>query len=201
MKLCGITGGIASGKSEITQRLAALGIPVLDADRMGHACIAPGGAAETAVVEAFGAAILTDGAIDRAKLGALVFGDAAKRERLNALVHPCIHAEIHRQVRALARQGHAVAVLDAALIAEDGQRPECLDFLVVVNSARETRIRRLMETRGLTETEAIVRVDAQTPPERKIPLADLVIDNEGDLASLHTQADALATRLMGDLDD
>ncbi len=195
MRIYGLTGGTGSGKTEVAERFLATGIPVVDADRIGHALIAPGGAAVDAVRNAFGDRILSCGRIDREKLGRIVFTDADARNRLNAIVHPAIRSEIHARCAALADEGHGLAVVDAALIAEDGQRELCLDGLIVVACARDIRLRRLMVQRGLTEEEANRRIDAQTPPEKKVPLADYVIENKGTLQELHARADALAKEL------
>ena len=181
MKLYGLTGGIASGKSEAAKRFAARGIPVIDADEIGHAVIGPGGAAERAVIESFGQEILRCGKIDRIRLGALVFGDDVSRQRLNALVHPAIFAEIMRQCAEFAGQGRDAVVIDAALWCENGVREPWLDGLVLILAPRVERRRRLIALRGMAEDEAERRLAAQTPPESKIPFADWVIENDGAL--------------------
>lgn len=190
--LYGLTGGIASGKSEVARRFVAARLPVLDADDIGHELMMPGGAAEQEVISVFGERILTNGRVDREKLAAIVFGDAEARARLNAVMHPMIRREILRRCAALAQEGHKAAIVNAALIAEDGRRDPWLDGLVLVISSRETRLLRLTAQRGMTREEAQRRLDAQTPPERKLALADWVIENEGDLEALYARADEVA---------
>jgi len=120
MRIIGLTGGIASGKGEVARVFADRGVPVLNADAIGHEAIAPGGPGYQAVVQAFGEGILRDGIVDRSALGNVVFGDDASLEKLNRIVHPLIRDEIERRCERLARQGHKFCLIDAALIAEDG---------------------------------------------------------------------------------
>ena len=192
MQIYGLTGGIASGKSEAARRFVERGIPVIDADQVAHTLLAPGGAAVEAVIEAFGPAILTDGAIDREKLGAVVFGDPAARRRINAIVHPIVTRLVVDRCAALAQKGHAAAIVEAALLAENGQREPWLDGLIVVACSAEQRRQRLVATRAMSPGEVQRRMDAQTPPEHKTPLADWVIENEGPLETLYAHVDRLA---------
>ena len=189
MRVYGLTGGIASGKSEAARRFSEHGIPVIDADAIGHRLIAPQGAAEAAVVAAFGEHIVTDGAIDRRKLGAQVFADAVAREALDAILHPLIRADVARQCAALAEEGHSIAIVEAALLAEGTERDPFLDGLVVIASSPEVRVNRLVTSRGLSVKEARQRLAAQTDPQKKLALADWVLDNEGALEDLRHQVD------------
>jgi dephospho-CoA kinase len=192
MKIYGLTGGTGSGKSAAAARFATHGVAVIDADKVGHAVIAPGGMAEAAVREAFGDAVLSEGGIDRVKLGARVFGDREALARLNALVHPAIFAEIGRQCVAHAEAGRPAVLIDAALLAEGGKREPFLDGLVLVLAPRATRLQRLVTSRGIPAEQAARQLDAQTPPEAKRPLADWVIENDGTLEVLHNRVDAIA---------
>lgn len=196
MRIYGITGGTGSGKSAAAARFAKHGIAVIDADRVGHEILAPGGAAERAVLEAFGGDILTDGAIDRAKLGARVFANPDALARLNALTHPAIFGEIGRRCAAHAQEGRAAVLIDAALIAEGGQREPFLDGLVLVLAPAETRALRLVEGRGLAPDQAARQIAAQRPPEDKRPLADWVIENDGAIDALHARVDAIAREML-----
>jgi len=198
MRVYGITGGAGSGKTEVAERFRAAGIPVLSADEIGHELIARDGVAEEAVIEAFGRGILRGDAIDRGKLGELVFSDPEALGRLNAIVHPLIRRELHRRTGALATEGNALAVIDAALISEDGEPEACLDGLIVVTCPRTVRVERLVAARGLRVPEVEQRLDAQTPPEQKVALADWVIDNKGSLEELHAHADAVVSEVMSD---
>lgn len=195
MRIYGLTGGTGSGKSEAGRRFAELGIPVLDADAIGHEVIAPGGPAEAAVREVFGEEILSEGRIDRAKLGTRVFSDSAARQRLNAIVHPAIRLEIATRCAALAQAGHPIAIIDAALLAENGAKEPFLDGLIVVTCAEETRARRLIERCGLDAEEVRRRIAAQAPPERKVAIADWVIDNNGSIEALRARVDEIAREL------
>jgi dephospho-CoA kinase len=167
----------------------------LDADRIGHAVITPGGAAAGPVVEAFGEGILTGGAIDRKKLGRIVFGNPEARRRLNALVHPEIQKAIARECSELERAGHRLAVIDAALLAEDGRKRPFLDGLVVVHASEETRAQRLMAQRGWSHEEVTRRMHSQSSPEKKLEIADFVLYNEGTLEELRGKAFHLVEEL------
>ncbi|MGI6461948.1 MAG: dephospho-CoA kinase [Candidatus Hydrogenedentales bacterium] len=195
VQVIGITGGTGSGKSEAARRFEELGFPVIDADRIGHEVLEPGGEAAPAVMTAFGPGILSAGQIDRKKLGARIFAEPEARQQLNAITHPCIKREIKRRIKALAAQGHRTVFLDAALIAESGQREQCLDGLILVTCPESVRLQRLMETRGLARGEAMARIRAQTPPDQKLALADWVLDNEGSVGNLRRQVEHLAMEL------
>lgn len=195
MKIYGLTGGIAAGKSEVARLLAELQIPVIDADKIGHEVLSPGGAAEQAVVELFGDAILTHGIIDRDKISAIVFKNPAALKNLNAAVHPAIGLEMGRRCAALAEGGEEYAVIEAALLAEDGKVGEMFDGLIVVSCPVDIRVRRLVEDRGMSEEEAMRRVKAQSPPENKEALARWVIQNTGDLATLRERIETVVREL------
>ncbi len=197
MRIYGLTGGTGSGKSEVAKHFAKRGIPVIDADKVGHSLLEPGGAAVDAVIEAFGHGILTNGRIDRAKLGDIVFAEREARRRLNAVVHPLLTRAIAEQCAALARQGRKVAIIDAALLAEGGKRDAWLDGLIVVTCSPEIRRRRLVEACDITPERAQQRIAAQTPPETKVPLADWVIENEGALEELRACVDQVADEIIG----
>jgi len=188
----GLTGGIASGKSTVAGFLAEAGAVVLDADRLAHAAIAPGGGAYGAVVERFGSGILDeDGRVDRARLGAVVFADPGARAELERIVHPHVMAELRRRIEELRARGvGGVVVFDAALIVEAGAERE-MDGLIVVGCSRETQIARLMQRSGLSRDEALARVDAQAPLERKLAAADWIIDTETGLEETRRQAHRL----------
>ena len=195
MRIYGLTGGTGSGKSEAGRRFQKHGIPVIDADTVGHAAIGPGGAVEGDVVAAFGDEILAGGEIDRAKLGAIVFADAGAREKLNAIVHPAICKGIGQQCATLAKNGHEIVIVDAALIGENLSREACLDGLILVMAPFEVRRRRLMEARGLSPIEVDRRMAAQLPPEKKLAIADWVVQNELDKSALHARVDTIVKEL------
>lgn len=197
MRVIGLTGGIGSGKSEAGRRFHDNGIAIVDADAIGHALLEPGGSAVEAVVAAFGSDIVSMGHIDRSRLALSVFGHPDALARLNAIIHPLIAMEIARQCAAHAGAGYEVALIDAALLAEGGRLDSYLQGLVLVLCPEEERIRRVAEQRGMPRDEALRRIHAQTPPEQKEALARWVIHNDGTLAHLHRQVDAIAAALKG----
>jgi dephospho-CoA kinase len=179
----GLTGGLASGKSTVAGFFRELGAFHLDADRMAHELLAPGGAAEAEVVARFGRGIVgTGGVIDRKALAAIVFADARALADLNAIVHPKVREEIGRQIAARATAAHRepVALIDAALLVEAGMHHD-LDALVVVSCGEAAQIERAVARGGLTREEAAARVAAQAPLADKLAAADFVIDNGGAL--------------------
>jgi len=190
----GLTGGIASGKSTVAAMLRAHGFPVLEADQISHALIAPGGASYDNVVAAFGREILDDdGRINHQRLAALVFHDRGKLTQLNALIHPLVEKEVIERFAALEQSGHIAAFVEAALIFEAGLERQ-LDGVVVVWSLPEQQLARLIE-RGMSEDEARRRIIAQMPVEQKLALATQKIDCSGSMEKTREQVDALAAKL------
>jgi dephospho-CoA kinase len=187
----GLTGGIGSGKSTVARRFGALGAWVVDTDALAHALTAPGGAAIPAIAAVFGAdMVATDGAMDRAKMRTLVFGEPAERQRLEAILHPLIAAATRAEA-ARARAGQAI-VFDVPLLAESGSWRGRVDRVVIVDCSNETQVARVVQRSGWT-AEAVERAIAQqaTRAQRRA-IADAVIFNEGlSLAQLEAQADAL----------
>jgi dephospho-CoA kinase len=195
----GLTGGIATGKSTVVAMLRELGCHVLEADKIAHRMIEPGGAAYDEVVREFGRDILQpDGRVDRPKLGAIVFADPKKLARLNALVHPPTLAAQDRELAEIERaEPHAIAVIEAALLIEAGYHKK-LDCLVVTWSTPEQQLARLTETgagRGLTIEQARQRIAAQMPVEEKRRLADEEIDCSGSLDRTREQVTVLYAKL------
>ncbi|MGB2897994.1 MAG: dephospho-CoA kinase [Candidatus Acidiferrum sp.] len=191
----GLTGGIASGKSAVAAMLREMGFAVLDADALAHKLIEPGQAAYEEVLQEFGPSIAdTSGRIDRAKLGTMVFADLAKLDRLNAIVHPRVAEVILSQFEVWRRSGVRDAVfVEAALLVESGIHKK-LDGLVVVWCRPEQQLERLL-ARGLSQTEARRRIDAQLPVEEKLRHATEKIDCSGSLEETRRQVDALAGKL------
>jgi dephospho-CoA kinase len=173
----GLTGSIAVGKSFVSGVLADLGCRVLDADDAARRVVEPGTEGLRAVVEAFGAEVLrADGTLDRARLGALVFGDEARRELLNSILHPLIIAEQDAALRRWEEdEPHGIGVVDAALMIESGGYKR-FDKLIVVNCRPEVQLERLMRRNKLTREEAQSRIAAQMPQEEKLRFADFAID-------------------------
>jgi dephospho-CoA kinase len=181
----GLTGGIGSGKSEVARRLAALGAVVIDADAIAREVVEPGSPGLRAVVAEFGPGVLApDGSLDRDEVAALVFADEDNRRRLNAIVHPLIGAlMIERTAAAGEVDPHAVVVNDVPLLVEGGLSDR-YDVVVVVDVDPPTQLRRLVEQRGMTEADARARMAVQATREQRLAVADLVVDNTGDLDDL-----------------
>ncbi len=191
----GLTGGIASGKSRVTQALASAGFFTLDLDRVAHEMMAPGAAAHAAVVDAFGPGIrAADGSIDRRRLGPLVFADPAARARLDALVHPVVRDEEGRRLERAAAEGFAVAVSDAALLVESGGHLR-YDRLVVAWCPPDEQRRRLRARDGLDLAAAQARLDAQMPVDEKRRFGHLEVSTLGSLEETQGRAGVLADAL------
>jgi dephospho-CoA kinase len=173
----GLTGSIAVGKSFVSAVLAELGCHVLDADQTAREVVASGTPGLRAVVEAFGEEVLLpDGSLDRARLGAIIFGDESRRMLLNSLLHPYIIAAQDEQLRKWEREGpHGVGVVDAALMIESGGYRR-FDKLIVVHCRPEVQAERLMARNSLSLEEAERRIAAQIPQEEKMRYADFLID-------------------------
>ncbi|MEV6040180.1 dephospho-CoA kinase [Nonomuraea sp. NPDC052116] len=183
----GLTGGIGSGKSEVSKRLAAKGAVVIDADRIAREVVEPDTPGLARVVAAFGEGVLRpDGSLDREKLGSIVFADPERLATLNAIVHPLVGERVAElQSRAA---DDAITVYDVPLLAENHLAP-MYDVVIVVDAADETRIRRLAEHRGMPEADAKSRIAAQASREARLAVADIVIPNEGSLAELDARVD------------
>jgi dephospho-CoA kinase len=193
----GLTGGIASGKSTVAGLLARAGAQVIDADGLAHGLMEPGGATHGPIVERFGRDLLDrEGRIDRERLGRLVFADRKAREALNAIVHPLVRQEIERRI---GLSPGPIVVVDAALLVETGSYRD-FDRLIVVRCSPETQRRRLRERDGLTEAEARARLDAQADVDRKVAVADYVIDTDGTLEQTRQQTERVHADLRRDHD-
>lgn len=187
MYIIGLTGNIATGKSTVLRYLQQKGAYVFDADKLAHESMQKGTHTYWAIVDTFGEAILqADGAIDRPKLGQVVFSDPAKLAQLEALVHPAVFDLARRE---LAKVEADVVVLEAIKLLEAGQLVTMCDEVWVVVSSPEIQIQRLRETRNMSEAEARRRMAAQSPPEEKVKRSDRVIDNSGTEAELYAQVD------------
>jgi dephospho-CoA kinase len=198
MYLVGLTGGIASGKSTVARRLVEHGAVHIDADDLARRVVEPGKPALTRIVEEFGTGVLRrDGTLDRAKLGEIVFGDETARARLNAIVHPAVRALTERLIeRAVAEDPDAVIVYDVPLLVEASVSEDLpFDLIVVTSAPRRTQVKRLVEERGLEQTQAEARVDAQVGNTERLEVADVVIDTDGSMAHTMSQTDALWQRI------
>jgi dephospho-CoA kinase len=178
----GLTGGIGAGKSEVSRLLVEHGAVLIDADRIAREVVAPGTPGLAAVVEAFGRDVLAaDGSLDRPKLGSIVFADPDRLATLNAIVHPLVGSR-SRELESAAAED-AVVVHDVPLLAENALAP-LYDLVVVVDASPETQLDRLVHLRGMTEEDARARMAAQATREKRLEIADIVIDNDVPLDDL-----------------
>jgi len=192
----GLTGGIGSGKSEVSRRLRHLGAVVIDADAVAREVVEPGTPGLDAVVAEFGDGVLRpDGSLDREGLGRIVFGDPQKLAKLNAIVHPLVGARIAEQMADVERDSpNGIVVYDVPLLVENDLSGG-YDVVVVVATSPATQLRRLVDLRGMTTEDAQARIAAQAPLEAKLAVADVVIDNDGPLEDL----DARVRQVWADL--
>jgi dephospho-CoA kinase len=192
-----LTGNIAAGKSHAAQVFAELGAHIIDADLIAHETMFPGTTTFRKVVEAFGPAILTrDGLIDRRVLGEIVFHDAEKRQLLNSIVHPHVHAEILRRIVDLEKAyTYGIVIVHAALLVESGHY-KVYDRLIVVACDPALQLARIVRRDRLSLEEAKVRLSAQMPVEEKLKLADYSIDTSGALHETREQIEAIHRDLV-----
>jgi dephospho-CoA kinase len=189
MLLVGLTGGIGSGKSTVAAQLAARGAAVVDADGISRQILEPDGAAFDQVVDRFGPSIVgPDGRIDRPALAGVVFGDPEALADLNRLTHPVIGRVMSERVAELAAT-NPIVVLDIPLLTIATKDRFSFGAIVVVDTPEEVAVRRLVEHRAFSETDARARVAAQITREERRALADLVIDNSGDRAALEAEVE------------
>lgn len=200
MLLIALTGGIASGKSLVSQRLSELGAVLVDADVLAREVVEPGAPALNRIVDVFGPGILrADGSLDRAALGAIVFADPASLATLNSITHPAIWARAKELFdAAAAADPNAIVVYDVPLLVEaSGTRPLRFDRVIVVEAPVDTRVDRMVEQRGMTREEALARIQSQATDEQRRAAADDIIDNSGTRAETHRQVDDLWALLRG----
>lgn len=198
--LVGLTGGIATGKSTVSAMFRALGCVVIDADLLAREVVEPGQPALADIVRDFGPGVLqADGRLDRQALGAVVFGDAARRQRLEAITHPRIRERFARRLETLAAERFdGIVIFDAAVIVESGNW-KAMDRLVVVVADEATQIARLQARDGIGREEALRRIQSQMPLSEKAKLAHHVIDNSGDRAATEAQVRQVHAALRADL--
>ena len=197
MTIVALTGGIAAGKSTVSNRLAEHGIIVIDADQVARDVVEPGTDTLASVLEHFGAGVAhPDGSLNREALGQIVFSDPEARGALNDIVHPAVRrrsAELFDQ----ANRDHPEkpVVYAVPLVAEARGREE-FDLIVVVHAPRDQRISRLVEFRGMSEDDATARVDAQATDDQRLAIADVVVMASGEPADTVIAADQLAAALI-----
>lgn len=189
----GLTGGIGAGKSEVSRRLAAQGAIVIDADAIAREVVAQGTPGLEQVIAAFGPQLLrADGALDRERLGEIVFADPAKLAQLNSIVHPLVGKRM-TEMEATA-EADAIVVHDVPLIAENGLAAG-YDIVVVVDAPPAQQADRLVKQRGMSQEQAQARMAAQVTRDQRLAIADFVIDNSGSLGELDRQVGDLWAEL------
>ena len=188
--IVGITGGIGSGKSAVSNILLKLGYPVVDADIIARNVLNRGTTAYDKTVETFGTQILLeDHQINRTHLGEIIFNNASEREKLNAIVHPAVYATINSEVSRLLRT-HDLVFVDVPLLFEN-DRADDYDEVWVVNASDAVRIERICKRDHVETAYALVKINAQMPLEAKVKLATRVIQNDGSLESLEKRVKAM----------
>jgi dephospho-CoA kinase len=185
MLTIGLTGGIGSGKSTVAKILGEFGAPIIDADKLAHTTYAPGGAAYDAVVAAFGAEIVaTDRTIDRKKLGAIVFGNPERLNKLTSIVWPATYESIRAKVDEFRASGAKTPIIVEAAILIEAKWNPLFDEIWLVRASRQAVIDRIERQRGLKPAETEARIRAQLSDEERAKHASLVIDNNGSLDEL-----------------
>ncbi|TFB99401.1 dephospho-CoA kinase [Cryobacterium adonitolivorans] len=192
MYLIGLTGGIASGKSTVAKRFAEHGAVVIDADQLARAAVAPGTDALAHIADIFGPEVIAeDGSLNRARLGSIVFGNPTALSVLNNVVHPAVRALSSAAIAVAERTDpDAVVVYDVPLLVE-ASVGHPFDLIVVVHADSETRVRRMVELRGMPEADARSRISAQAGDADRLAVADVVIDSMGSLDDTLAQVDRL----------
>ena len=189
MKVVGLTGGIATGKSTVASMLRSLGATVIDADEATRAVQARGTEGLQRLAREFGPGIIApDGQLDRARLAEIAFNDPDARARLNGIVHPLVRRWMAERQREATERGDPVVVLDIPLLFES-RGADAFDTVVLVYAPEDMQIRRLAELRGMSEAQARARIEAQMPIEDKRRLATHVIDNTGSMDDLRAQVE------------
>ena len=192
-KIIGLTGGIASGKSTVSNMLKTKGFTIVDADIAARKVVEPGELAYEQIIEAFGEGILQqDLTLDRKKLGALIFADEALRMKLNSIVHPAVRAWMTREKDRAIENGKKTVFLDIPLLFES-RLTYMVERTILVYVDEETQLKRLMARNGLSEKEAQMRIRAQMPLSEKKALADAVLDNNGSLEETKQQLEKIVS--------
>ena len=196
MKLVGLTGGIASGKSTVAKILERLGAAVINADALSREVVEPGKDAWKEIIDAFGAGVLQpDQSLDRQKLRTVIFNDSDGRKKLEAIIHPRVRALAEEKIREHAVAGYSIIVYEVPLLFE-GNLHEWLRPVILIACDVDTQRARLQERDRLTQTEAQKHIDAQMSLTEKRRLADYVIENDGSLADLEQQVRAVVEKIQ-----
>ena len=195
--LIGLTGGIGSGKTAVSNLLAGLGAGIIDTDLISHQITTPGGNAIPLIAKEFGADFINpEGALNRAKMRALVFADPNARQALEKITHPLIQQETAKQAFELAKSGVPYLVFVVPLLIESGSWIKLIDYLVVVDCPEETQIQRVMHRNNMTRLDVENILKAQTSRQARLELANAVIENQGSLDELKSEVLSLHQQLL-----
>jgi dephospho-CoA kinase len=198
LPLIGLTGGIGSGKTAVSNLFAQLGAGIVDTDLIAHQITAPGGKAIPLIRDHFGSEFIDNGgALDRAKMRSLVFQNPEAKKALEAITHPLIRQETLRQAGQLTDAGVPYLLLVVPLLIESGAWIDQIDCLVVVDCPEETQIQRVMHRSNLSRTEVEAILKAQASRQERLALANAVIDNQGKLSELKTAVQELHQKILG----
>lgn len=199
MKIVGLTGGIGSGKSTASKEFQALGVPIIDADKVAHAALRKGTLAWRRVVAAFGEGVLQEnGEVDRARLGEMIFSDSVKRKVLNSAMSFSIAVGLYWELLKHWMKGTRVVIMDVPLLFEAGMN-RLTKPIIVVWVDPETQVKRLMKRDQISKEQAMNKITSQLPLDKKRDLADLVIDNSGTLDAMRAQALNIHVEIMARL--
>ena len=196
MKVIGLTGGVGSGKSTVADMLRELGATVIDADQAAHEVYAPGTAGFDAVVAEFGADFVRDGAIDRQRLGALVFNDEDARRRLNAIVHPLVREWMAARTSEAVERGDEIVIQDVPLLFENGLEG-LFSSVLLVYAPEQVMLDRLVQSRGLPSDRARAMIAAQMAIEEKRRRAHHIVDNSGTVEQTRSQVEEIWAQMTG----
>lgn len=195
--LIGLTGGIGSGKTAVSDLLGALGAGIIDTDLISHEITAPGGEAISLIIDAFGPELIdSQGALNRPKMRTLVFSDPKARQTLEQITHPLIKEKTAKQAFKLAKLGVPYLVFVVPLLIESGSWITLIDRLVVVDCPKETQIKRVMQRSNMTRLEVENILKAQTTREIRLATANVVIENQGSLDDLKSPVFHLHQQLL-----
>ena len=200
MLLVGLTGGIATGKSLVSEILRGLGAYIIDADKIAREVVEPQKPAWLEIVEFFGKDIINkDRTINRKRLGEIVFNDPLKKRKLEEIVHPRVIEEENRMLKEYLKiKPDGIVIIDAALLIEAGSHKR-VDKLIVVYADKETQTKRLMERDGLSRTDAEKRIASQMPLDEKVKMADFVIDNSKGIEGTQRQTIDIFNKLRSEI--
>lgn len=192
----GLTGGIASGKSTVSNYLYEQGAVIVDADLAARQVVEPGAAGLAQLIAEFGQKIVDEaGGLDRAVLGKIIFNDQKKRELVNQILHPLIKKEMLAQVKLAEHKGASLVILDIPLLFESHCEQYC-DAVLVVDVTPEVQVQRLMERNNYSKAEALARISSQMDPSTRRRLADFIVDNNGSQAETFKQVEQILEEIL-----